>query len=68
MTWEILSISSANTDKRNIHEALVIQKFKPSLNKQVEHNIYNYSQTELCKSESYSKLNNIAVLKENMIQ
>ena len=37
MIWEILSISSLNINKRKIHEALFIQKLKPSLNKQVEH-------------------------------
>ena len=35
--WEILSISSSDTNKRKIHEALFISKHKPSLNKQVKH-------------------------------
>ena len=36
-TWEILAISSTNTNKRKIHEALFINKYKPSLNIQVKH-------------------------------
>ena len=36
-TWEILAFSSSNTNKRKIHEALYINKYKPSLNIQVKH-------------------------------
>ena len=35
--WEILSISSSNWLNRKIHEALFIQKQKPTLNRQIEH-------------------------------
>ena len=36
-SWEILSMSSLDSNKRKIHEALFISKYKPSLNKQVKH-------------------------------
>ena len=36
-SWEILSISSSDVNKRKIHEALFIVKYKPPLNKQVKH-------------------------------
>ena len=34
-TWEVLCTSSENANKRKIHEAIYINKYKPSLNKQV---------------------------------
>ena len=37
LVWEILSISSANDTKRKIHEALFIDKYKPTINKQIKH-------------------------------
>ena len=36
-SWEILSASFTETNKRKIHEAFFIAKHKPSLNKQVTH-------------------------------
>ena len=36
-TWKILSMSTSDWNKRKIHEALLIDKHKPSMNKQVEH-------------------------------
>ena len=35
--WEILTSTSSNWLKRKIHEALFICKYKPTLNKQVDH-------------------------------
>lgn len=35
--WKVLCKSSVNTNKRKIHEALFIAKFKPSLNKHISH-------------------------------
>ena len=37
LCWVILSISSSNEQKRKIHEALFIDKYKPTLNKQIKH-------------------------------
>ena len=36
LTWKVLAMSSKNTVKRKIHEALFITKLKPSLNKKVK--------------------------------
>lgn len=36
-SWKVLCKSSTNTNKRKIHEALYIAKFKPSLNNQIYH-------------------------------
>ena len=36
-SWEILCMSSSDSNKRRIHEALYINKYKPSLNTQVTH-------------------------------
>ena len=35
--WKVLCKSSTNTNKRKIHEALFIAKYKPSLNNQIAH-------------------------------
>lgn len=37
LEWEIISSSSSNAFRRKIHEALFICKFKPTLNRQIEH-------------------------------
>ena len=39
--WKVLCKSSSNTNKRKIHEALFITKFKPILNNQVTHKKLN---------------------------
>ena len=40
-SWEVLTSSSSNWYKRRIHEALVIRKYNPVLNRQVEHKKYS---------------------------
>ena len=39
--WQVLSMAPKNTNKRKIHEALFISKFKPILNCQVAHKKLN---------------------------
>ena len=39
--WEVLAMTTKNTNKRKIHEALFINKFKPILNRQVAHKKLN---------------------------
>ena len=39
--WQVLSMASTNTNKRKIHEALFINKYKPTLNYQIAHKKLN---------------------------